>query len=204
MGGRVHAPTIESRALFLLPAGALLVHQLRYLLAYGPDAGGALSAQGHAYLGSIEPWVVVLLAVGLGAFVRRVSRALTRAGRGMPRLTRPLTLWTVIVASLVAVYAVQESLEGLLAGGHPAGLTGIFGGGGWWAIVAAAAVAALIVALLRVADVIVAVAARVARGARRRRESGAPARPCSARLLRLAPLAYPAAGRAPPLLVGCE
>ena len=51
MGGRVHAPTIESRALFLLPAGALLVHQLRYLLAYGPGADSALSAQGHAYLG---------------------------------------------------------------------------------------------------------------------------------------------------------
>ena len=50
------------RALALVPAGAFAVHQLRYLLAYGHRAGNELAAQGHSYLDSIVPWIVLLVA----------------------------------------------------------------------------------------------------------------------------------------------
>ncbi|HZT92616.1 MAG TPA: hypothetical protein VFA05_11310 [Gaiellaceae bacterium] len=39
-------------ALLLVPAAALLVHQLRYTLAYGAAADAQLTAQGHSYLHS--------------------------------------------------------------------------------------------------------------------------------------------------------
>ena len=36
----------------LVPAAALVVHQLRYVLAYGSGAGIELARQGHSYLHS--------------------------------------------------------------------------------------------------------------------------------------------------------
>ena len=49
------AGPVSGRGLLLLPAGALLVHQLRYWLSYGPQAGTELAGQGHAYLSSSFP-----------------------------------------------------------------------------------------------------------------------------------------------------
>ena len=83
---------------------------------------------------------------------------------------------------LVAVYAVQEFLEGLVAAGHPGGVHGIVGHGGWWAGVLAVAVGAVIALLLRVATVVVeAVARRFRRTARRRRRRRRSPRPPPAR-----------------------
>jgi hypothetical protein len=121
----------------LMPVAALIVHQLRYMLAFGGHAGVQLSRQGHAYLHSLVPWIVLLIGVAMGAFLWALGRALG-GQRTRSRYTLSLAgLWIVCAGFLVAIYVAQELLEGLLATGHPVGLAGIFGYGGWWAVPAA-------------------------------------------------------------------
>jgi hypothetical protein len=129
-----------------VPAGALAVHQLRYWLAFGGHATAELQSQGHSYLHSAVPWIVLLLALGLGTFLVSLGRAF--GGRGsLPRHTLSFaTLWLLCSACLVAIYVSQEFLEGLFATGHPGGLMGIFGYGGWWSIPAAVAVGLVLTA----------------------------------------------------------
>ena len=129
----------------LFPAAAFAVHQLRYELAYGSRSSAVLSAQGHGYLDSLAPWVVVLLALGLGSFLVRVAKAGAGEGDATPRRALA-TLWALSSVALVAVYSAQEWLEGSFEAGHPGGLAGIFGHGGWWAVPLAVAFG-LVVAL---------------------------------------------------------
>ncbi len=142
MQARHHARLVIGRLApaALMPAGAFAVHQLRYWLAFGPHAAAELQAQGHSYLHSVVPWIVSLLALGLGAFLLSLGRAF--GGRSsLPRHTLSFaTLWLLCSACLVGIYISQELLEGLFATGHPGGLIGIFGYGGWWSIPAAVAV----------------------------------------------------------------
>jgi hypothetical protein len=147
----------------LMPAGAFAVHQLRYWLAYGARAGVELAAQGHSYLHSVVPWIVLLIALAVGTFLLALGRAL--GGGSLPRYTLSFAaLWLLCAACLVAVYSTQEFLEGLLATGHPGGLAGIFGYGGWWSIPAALAVALVLAAVFHSARrVLHAVAERHAR-----------------------------------------
>lgn len=194
------AGPVSGRGILLLPAAALLVHQLRYWLAYGSQASNQLAYQGHAYLGSLVPWVVMLAAGGLGCFVSRLARA-RRVGGDEGRLRPFLRLWATTGGGLVAVYSLQELLEGFFAQGHPGGLAGIFGHGGWWAVPAAAVISLAVVSLLRVAGKLVRLAVR-SRGTRRRRALPASFRPPFALLpVAAGPLAGAAAGRAPPFLV---
>jgi hypothetical protein len=118
----------------LVPAAALVVHQLRFWLAFGGSASVELARQGHSYLHSLVPWIVLLLGVAVGAFLWALGRAVA-GQRSIPRYTISLLgLWLVCSACLVTIYVTQEFLEGLFASGHPAGLAGIFGYGGWWSI----------------------------------------------------------------------
>jgi hypothetical protein len=118
----------------LLPPAAFVVHQLRYVLAYGSGAGLELQRTGHSYLHSLVPWIVLLIALALGGFLRALGRAFT-GQTSAPRFTISFaTLWLACSAGLVALYVSQEFLEGLFATGHPSGLVGIFGYGGWWSI----------------------------------------------------------------------
>jgi hypothetical protein len=181
----------------LLPAAAFAVHQLRYSLAYGSQANAVLAAQGHSYLDSLAPWLVLLLGLGAGTFLVRVAGALGCGRDPHPRRSF-LGLWVLTSVALGAVYSVQELLEGFFAVGHPTGMAGVFGHGGWWALVVAPLLGALVAGLLQLASGLVAVARRLA---------GRPARlvapPLSPTLRavvlpRLAPLAAAAAGRAPP------
>ncbi len=131
----------------LVPGAALAVHQLRYLLAFGNSAGLELARQGHSYLHSVIPWAVALVAVGVGAFLSALGRAMA-GQRSTSRFTLSLAgLWLLSTACLVAIYAAQETLEGLWLSGHPAGLVGIFGYGGWWAVPAAACVGLVLAAI---------------------------------------------------------
>ena len=184
--------------LFLIPAAALVVHQLRYTLAYGSKANAELAAQGHSYLHSLVPWLVLVVGVGVSAFVRRTAHALRTGETGTFSRRSAAALWLGTTLSLTAIYAIQEFLEELFASGHPTGLTGIFGHGGWWSLAAAALVAALVVAILRLGRSILRAAAMFA--ARRRRQASLPALIRPADVLRVAarPLALSAAGRAPP------
>jgi hypothetical protein len=185
----------------LMPAGAFAVHQLRYWLAFGNRAGLALATQGHRYLNSLVPWIVLLIALACGVFLVALGRAL--GGRvSLPRYTLSFCgLWLVCAACLVAVYVTQELLEGFFVTGHPAGLTGVFGYGGWWSIPAALAVGLVLAAAFHGARrVLQAVAERNQQPA-----AVAPRAPIVARvrlnplLPALAPLADGWSGRGPPL-----
>lgn len=189
------------RAAAIMPAAALAVHQLRYWLAYGSGADRALAAQGHSYLPSLVPWIVLLIAISLGAFLGRLIGAWQeQAVPGSPRHRRNLLWsWLALALALILIYTGQELLEGMFAGGHPAGLAGVLGDGGLWSIPAALAVAALLALLLRGARRAIAFAARAAltRISPSERAETVPAGR-NFRLAPLAPLASAAAGRAPP------
>lgn len=182
----------SGRGVVLLPAAALLVHQLRYWLTYGSSASSQLADQGHAYLGAAVPWLVIVTAAGLAAFVTRLARSADSPRR------RFGSVWGTTSAGLLAIYVLQELLEGLFATGHPGGLAGVFGHGGWWSVPAAVAVAFVMACLLRVTETLVRLVAR--RRPARVRTTSAVLRPRAGTRPRLSPLASAAAGRAPPLL----
>jgi hypothetical protein len=184
----------------VVPAAAFAVHQLRYLLAYGGSAGIELQRQGHAYLHSLVPWIVLLLGLAVGGFLSALGRAMV-GQTSLPRYGFSLAgLWLTCSGCLVAIYVSQEFLEGLFATGHPAGLAGIFGFGGWWSVPAALCVGLVLAALFHGAGwVLEEVAARhtgappllaLADGERRR--------PTDVLLPRVAPLALGWCGRGPP------
>lgn len=118
----------------LLPPAAFAVHQLRYLLAYGGNTGRELLSTGHSYLHSVVPWIVLLVALVAGGFLRSLGRGLGGRGTRSGQTISFTGLWLACAACLVVIFAGQEFLEGLFATGHPSGLTGIVGYGGWWAI----------------------------------------------------------------------
>ena len=184
----------------LMPAAAFAVHQLRYWLAFGSQAGAELERQGHSYLHSVAPWIVFLIAVAVGAFLRGLGRAFGGQRTTPHRTVSFAVLWLLCSASLVAIYMSQEFLEGLLATGHPGGLTGIFGFGGWWSVPAAAAVGLALAAVFYGARWVL---HEVAERYRRDRDAvGAPSpeswRPGDVFVSRLAPLVAGWSGRGPP------
>jgi uncharacterized protein YcnI len=191
-------PRLRGAALF--PVAALAVHQLRYELAFGGGAGEELAAQGHSYLEGLTLPIVLLVALAAGAFAGRLAGGARGVGRPERRRApgRPaVRAWLLVALALVAIYAGQETLEGLLSTGHPGGLAGVFGDGGWLAIPVALAVAVAVVAILRLAAVVLARARRPAPGRVARTCRGLTVA-CHARRRTPAPLARLGAERAPP------
>jgi hypothetical protein len=186
-------------ALALMPLAAFAVHWLRYLLAFGSGARIVLERQGHAYLHSLLPWILLAVGFAVGRFARAAGRALRGNGSARGYAVSFFALWLICAACLICLYVCQEGLEGVLAAGHPAGLAGIFGYGGWWSIPAALAVGLVVAALLHGADwVLTELSRRFHRPARPGRE-GRAARPWpSPSLPRLAPLAGGWSSRGPP------
>jgi hypothetical protein len=192
-------PWPKLRTVALLAAGAILVHELRYLAAYGGNASQALAEQGHSYTPLLEAFASLLLVCALGRF----AVSLARARRGGVAEARPASfthLWARASAALAAVYTLQEGFEGAFAPGHPSGLIGVFGHGGWTALIFSVAVGAAIALLTRLAHGALELAAARAGGAPRRAaaalSSWAVCDPRSPR--RLDVLAHNLAGRAPP------
>jgi hypothetical protein len=192
-------------AVLLLPVATVAVHQLRYLLAYGPHAGRELIAQGDSYVESLLPGMVLLLGVCLGAGLLQLWRV--ASGRAAASSARPVSLWrlwTIASIGLLAGYAGQEALEVLLGSTHASVLAQAFGDGGWWAAPAAVLVALGWSLLAHGARAVLKLAARRAASRRRDLRSSrglGPMRP--RRLVVLAPPACPLsrrlAGRAPPV-----
>jgi hypothetical protein len=185
----------------LMPIAALAVHQLRFMLAFGPSRSSSeLAGTGHSYLSSVTPWVVLVLALGFGLFLGRLARAWRSGEAAGPARRNTVRVWFAATAALVLIYAGQEFLEGLFATGHHAGLAGIFGDGGLWALPAAAAVGGTLALLVCGGRVVVALAAR--RGRKRviaAAEAPAPLRgPRPVLLVAASPLAACAPERAPP------
>jgi hypothetical protein len=188
------------RCFALLGAGALGLHELRYLIGYGGDAGRALAQQGHGYLDAITALIALALVTALAVLLA----GLVRGAAATRRPRRWSTRWLAASGALLTVFTLQELCEGALASGHPEGLGGVFGHGGWVAVLLALAIGALVALLLRGAD---AVLERFASTSRRRPPLRAPRIALPRAPLFVAPrvtaaLAGPGAGRAPPLL-GC-
>jgi hypothetical protein len=192
---------VRPSGLLLIPAAALVVHQARYTLAYGVRANAELAAQGHSYLHSLVPWTILALGVGTALFLRRLARAARTGESGTFTRLSTAALWSVTTVGLLAIYAVQETLEAFSASGHPAGMAGVLGHGGWYAVPAAAVVAFAVVAVMRAGRVVLRLAAQQAPRAAR---LAAPSIlvPLSVALVAATPLALAAAGRAPPLRRG--
>lgn len=186
----------------LVPAAAFAVHQLRYLLAFGGGASVELARQGHSYLHSAVPWIVLSIGLAVGGFLAALGRAM--AGHtSAPRFTLSFAaLWVVCSACLVAIYCAQELLEGLFATGHPGGWVGIFGYGGGWSIPAAVCVGLVLTAIFHGAHWVLDEVSLRSVG-RRAQASRLPRRSCPRAVLlpRLSPLAEGWSGRGPPGLV---
>ena len=193
------------RAGALVALGALGVHDLRYLLAYGGKTGQELSLQGHGYLRLAAPAIAGLVVLAAAAFAGRLMRAYAAGEGEEPRvLASTRRTWLLASALLVSVYATQEWIEGVLADGHPGGITAPFSHGGLVAIPLALAIGLLIALVLRGAAAAIAVAA--ARGRARLRRAEDAVLPLRVRASvcaspRLALLARSLAPRAPPAFV---
>ena len=163
-------------------AGMLAVHELRCGRGYAGDGQTEMARHGHAYLSPLAPLAGLALLVALTHIVARLAR-----GRAAGASSAGLAFWRVWLLSVVLLlgaYSVQESLEGALASGHPAGLEGVFGHGGWVAVPAAMAIAALLAFALRAGQV-------------------APGLPLELAVLRSGPCAAPSPG-APVLLATAD
>lgn len=131
----------------LLSAGAFGVHQLRYLLAYGDRADGALAEAGHGYLIVAEPLLGLLLAFAIAHLVRRVAHGPQRSRR----MSRG-RLGTLLAVALLAVFTGQEFIEMQLAGAS-AGVLDVFADGGWVALPLCAVIGGLLGLLARAVEV---------------------------------------------------
>jgi membrane protease YdiL (CAAX protease family) len=184
----------------LLAVGALALHQLRYLLAYGGEAGTALESQGHSYLDTAAP---LLVAVAVALLV--VSVLIPAFVRLAPVLARDVCATeraAGYAAALLAVYFAQELAEGVLAGGHPAGLAGVLGFGGWLALplaMALGALASVVRGWLYRAERSLATALGRRRLPRPQRRAPAPPRPSARPALSSLALRFGFARRPPPL-----
>lgn len=201
VASRMTGLSLSWRGAALMPAAALAVHQLRYQLAFGADAPRALSAQGHAYLSSLAPWIVLLVALSIGATLGRLVRRWAAGPDARRDGTIGVRVWLVAALALFAIYAAQELLEGAFATGHLGGLAAVFGAGGWWAVPAALLVGGALALALRGArtaeDALDAARPRVR--LRARALDALSARPAATSFVALlAPLARVGAGRAPP------
>ena len=182
----------------LLAAGVYAVHQLRFLVGYGPNAHAQLAAQGHAYMTLLAPLLALALVLVLAEFAARLARAAPGPAGRAPRLA---PLWAFSVVALLVAYSAQETLEGLLTSGHPGSVAGLVGHGGWTALPFAAAVALVIALLTRGARCALELAAeprpaiRAPRTSFRISPSAAPQTPP-----RRAPALGGTAARAPPLV----
>lgn len=126
-----------ARTAALIALSAFGVHQLRYLAGYGHAAGSELARQGHGYLDGALP---VLAAFAASAIAAGLFRAALGRGRSGARVAAPAGADTfprrtlMFSVAIAAVFCGQESLEGLLAAGHPGGLAAVLGHGGWLAV----------------------------------------------------------------------
>jgi hypothetical protein len=137
------------RTAALVAAGWWVVHQLRYLLAYGAGSGDALHRTGHAYLGPVAPLLGMALVL---VFARMVVRATAAPAGRSARAQRLIVLWPACAGAIAVLYAAQETTEGILAAGHPAGLAAIFADGGWLAMPLAVLAGLAVAAALRVSE----------------------------------------------------
>jgi hypothetical protein len=190
---------LQLRIMASLGAGALAVHELRYLAAFGSRSEEALAHQGHAYLNTLTPLVGLALAGVLGHVLYRLAWGREATDRRGPSRAAAAAAFA---AGLLAIYIGQELLEGAVATGHPAGWHGVFGHGGWLAVPFSAGLGLALSLLVGCARAAVARARRVLR-LPVFRPIATPSQPPALGDVTpaAAPLARHLAGRAPPFVV---
>lgn len=178
----------------LLALGAFGLHQLRYLLSYGPESSRQLSDQGHDYLAGAAP---ILAGLALAALLATVLGA--RLGSRLAESSGPRRSLSYALA-ILAIYAIQELLEGALAAGHPTGPDALLAAAGWVAVPLALLFGALAAALMRGLERIEAVIAAGDPPGRRMRPPRTSGVARAERRLTplLTPLAFGLARRPPP------
>ena len=173
-----------ARAAALVALGELAVHQLRYTVAFGGDAGSHLSAQGHSYLGLAAPLIAALALSG------RVEGEAVSVQRGV----------ALYAAAILAVFCVQELGEGAAFAGHPAGAAAVLAHGGLMAVPLSLALGLICAVLDRRLDVLERVAAALGTVRTIRRQAQAElGRAAGGHRRSLPPLAFGLARRPPPL-----
>jgi hypothetical protein len=194
-----------ARGASLLSLGALALHELRYLLTYGPGAGEALAKQGHGYMSDLGGALIVLALATLlatllaGALVPPPRPAHEPAGAAFRRTAALYAL------ALAAIFCAQELTEGAIAAGHPAGLAAVLAHGGWVFLPLALTIGAVCsVACLALRGVESTLARVAVRRSASRRPATLPQPPASpaCRPLTSLNLGFGFARRAPPLLRG--
>jgi hypothetical protein len=192
-------PGALPRSAALIALAALAVHQLRYRLAFGADAGEELAHDGHAYLAQALP---VLVAFALAVLAAGILRAVLRRDASSGPLTRSFAGRAVLYALMIlAVFSAQELFEGALFAGHPSGLAAVLAAGGWLALplaLVAGAAAALLDGGLVALGSLLAVRTDPAPRPRAPRRYGAP-RTRAVPALASSPAAFGLARRPPPL-----
>ncbi|MDO8187790.1 hypothetical protein Q5424_25895 [Conexibacter sp. JD483] len=123
---RLPTPTLPRRPRLApsMALAAVLLHELRHLIAYDGDGTRMLAHDGHPWLAVVSPLIALLL-------VALLTRSLGRAGSPS---------WLPIAGALFGVYAAQSVVEGLVAPSQLTGLGGVLGHGGWMAVPAVVAV----------------------------------------------------------------
>jgi hypothetical protein len=176
----------------LLAVGAFGLHQLRYLIPSG-DAATAEHAA-HGYMSELmAPIAVLVLAAALATVIRGTEGA---APERAP-LGRRIALFA---GALFVIYVGQESLEALLAAGHPPLLESMLAGGGWLSAPLALGIGALSALVARALEGVEHAIAIVHARRVRFRAPAVRGRALAARALSLAfaPLAFGLARRPPP------
>jgi len=184
----------RARLAAILALGAFAVHQLRYLIAFGSSSSEELARQGHGYMAACLPILgVFTISALLGTLIRgRFGARLAEAS-----LSRRAAIFA---AALLAIFVTQESLEGVLAAGHPGGVAAILGYDGWSAIPLAVAigfVAALLARALEQVEIAIAARRTIPVLPRAPRKAGS-AHPAAAVPRTLDALAFGLARRPPP------
>ena len=114
----------------MIAAGAVAVHQLRYLIGYGGDASRALQDHGHAYMDGLLPVLALLAGLTvLGTIAGGLAGARSPTAHRAPAIRVLLYAGAILVA-----FGIQEVLEGVLFAGHPAGFAAVAANGGFVAI----------------------------------------------------------------------
>lgn len=182
----------------LLAVGAVALHELRYVAAPGAHIHDASVSHMHSHL----PLAIAIACMVFVAAVVDFVAALLAANGDRTSVAAPVRLsraWPAATFALLAVFVVQESLEGALFGGHMAGMHGLFGHGGWSVAIFAPLLGAVIAFLVRGSQKAIELVARK-RATRPRRKPARtlPMRPLLIAAPRLSLLARNLAGRAPP------
>jgi len=181
----------RARAGVLVLLGALVVHELRYLLA-----GRHPDAHAHAYMDRLVPFACALLVLAALEFVARLA---LRRGVGSRALAVGGVRWLALSCLLIGIFAVQETAEMLIEHGRLDLADSLIVHGSWLAAPLAFAVAAVIAAVLQGAKALM---ARTNTARRRPVEAPEPRRALPrANTARVAVIARNLAGRAPPSFV---